>query len=128
MNIFKKIAHVVSKPVTAPVRATAAVVGKTETLIALDRAGLKVADAAAPLAKSWHQSKTIWFNLVVAIIALVHVKGAPIPPEVVAVIAAVGNVILRILTFGPLKTLLWLAQYAADAPQPPAPTNENEGV
>lgn len=115
MNPFKKIAQIVSKPILAPIN----LAKETDTLVEIDKAGINVLEAAKPLAKSWHQSKTVWFNIIVALLALVHIHGIPIPPQVILYVTAVGNIILRIMTVGPLKTMIWLAQFASSEDVPP---------
>lgn len=55
--------------------------------------------------KRWHQSKTLWFNLIVAILialeASLHHLSSILPIEwygVLATVLAVGNSVLRVIT------------------------------
>ena len=50
--------------------------------------------------KKWFQSKTIWFNAVLFVVPLVvdGLTSLSLPPDVLAAVVAIGNVILRIVT------------------------------
>lgn len=122
MNLFKSIAKVVSAPVRVPVKLAT----DTTTLLRIEHAGANVLQAAQPFAKSWHQSKTVWYNLVLALLALLHTKGLPVSPQVLFWGGVLGNVVLRVLTVGPLNTMLWLAQYASTAELPPPPADQDQ--
>ena len=50
--------------------------------------------------KKWFQSKTIWFNAVLFVVPLVvdGLTSLSLPPDVLAAVVAIGNVVLRIVT------------------------------
>jgi hypothetical protein len=54
-------------------------------------------------AKPWWKSRTVWFNVASAIVTL---AAAPIglSPATAAIVTAVGNVVLRTTTSGPVTT------------------------
>lgn len=64
--------------------------------------------------KDWYASKTVWLNLAVVICAALTTAkaadGSPLVPESVSqillVVSAVANIILRSVTTTPLKSIL----------------------
>ena len=55
--------------------------------------------------KKWYTSKTIWFNaLLGGIVAFTEATGHPIPKDVLASIVTIGNVLLRLITKGPVTS------------------------
>ena len=55
------------------------------------------------VSKSLFVSKTFWFNIVTAAVELSGVL--PLPPGTVGAIAAIGNVVLRLLTTQPAHVI-----------------------
>lgn len=64
--------------------------------------------------KNWWQSKTVWLNLAVAVSAFLATAkaadGSPLVPEnvtqILLVVSAVANIILRSVTTVPLKPIV----------------------
>lgn len=53
----------------------------------------------------WWKSKTLWFNIITVGLAILQlVPGIyPVPPEVLTFVLGVGNILLRLVTVGPIK-------------------------
>lgn len=56
--------------------------------------------------KPWWESKTIWFNVLSGAVDLAQTLGGVgvLPPGVLPLVVAVGNVLLRIITSQPIGT------------------------
>ena len=54
--------------------------------------------------KSWLKSKTLWFNFLGGVVGVVltQLQSAPLDPQILAVVLAVGNGILHFLTREPI--------------------------
>lgn len=50
--------------------------------------------------KKWYQSWTVWFNVILVLVATVAELGnvIPIPQDILVFVAGVGNFILRLKT------------------------------
>lgn len=57
------------------------------------------------MSKKWYQSKTLWFNVVMAVLDVVNgVYGVVnIPAELKVYVLVIGNVALRFLTTQPVE-------------------------
>lgn len=70
-----------------------------------------------------HKSRTLWLNLLVLVVAvatLPEVQAIPAPgwvPKMLAAVAAVGNIVLRLYTVQPVA--LTTQPTVAEAPAPP---------
>lgn len=55
--------------------------------------------------KEWWKSTTIWFNIILLVVAFIGELGniIPLPAEFLAVTASIGNLLLRIKTVTGLK-------------------------
>jgi hypothetical protein len=55
--------------------------------------------------KQWFKSRTLWFNVITILIGVVQViaKTYPIPVDVLALIIALGNMILRVISGQPIS-------------------------
>lgn len=60
---------------------------------------------AIEVEKKWYKSLTIWFNVVIIVLASINefAKIIPIPPEYVILAQTIGNLLLRIKTSLPVK-------------------------
>lgn len=78
-------------------------------------------------AKPAHRSSTLWLNalvLIVAITTLPEVQAIPAPawvPRVLAAVAAVGNIVLRLYTVQPVAMATQPTVGAAPAPPDQVP-------
>lgn len=55
--------------------------------------------------KKWYQSWTVWFNVALLLVGFVSEVGkvVPIPADVLAGVASIGNILLRFKTATALK-------------------------
>jgi hypothetical protein len=55
--------------------------------------------------KKWYQSWTVWFNIALLAVATIGELSQiiPISPQVIAYVAFVGNLLLRIKTMQPIS-------------------------
>lgn len=81
------------------------------------------------LHKEWYKSRTMWFNLIAAVVELLqHVGGLHVvPDEYVAGALLVGNIILRGLSVGTISKDQAIAIANAALEAAPKPTKPEEG-
>lgn len=55
--------------------------------------------------KKWHESKTLWFNLVTIFLGLISLidQTFSIDPQLLGLVNGFGNVVLRFLTKEPIE-------------------------
>lgn len=119
-SIFKSVVKAVKYPVDQAKDGVG--------IVKVERDGQKLLEIAREMGlhKDWYTSKTMWFNLVSALLELSqHLAGLHvIPDEYMLYITLVGNFVLRFLTTGAVNkdVALSMLKAALEAlPQPEAP-------